>query len=49
MSGPASLFLFAASAFAPSCLLAVPVPYMASGKMFEMAKYFDMYVQIRHV
>jgi len=29
MSGPASLFLFAASAFAPSCLLAVPVPYMA--------------------
>ena len=29
MSGPASLFLFAASAFAPSCLLAVPVLYMA--------------------
>jgi len=29
MSGPASLFLFAASAFAPSCLLVVPVPYMA--------------------
>jgi len=29
MSGPASLFLFAAFAFAPSCLLVVPVPYMA--------------------
>ena len=29
MSGPASLFLFAASAFALSCLLVVPVPYMA--------------------
>ena len=29
MSGPASLFLFAASAFAPSCLLVVPVTYMA--------------------
>jgi len=29
MSGPASLFLFAASAFAPSCLLVVLVPYMA--------------------
>ena len=29
MSGPASLFLFVASIFAPSCLLAVPVPYMA--------------------
>ena len=29
MSGPASLFLFAASVFTLSCLLAVPVPYMA--------------------
>jgi len=29
MSGPASLFLFATTAFAPSCLLAVPVQYMA--------------------
>ena len=29
MSGPASLFLFAVSAFARSCLLAVSVPYMA--------------------
>ena len=29
MSGPASLFCFAVSAFTPSCLLAVPFPYMA--------------------
>ena len=29
MSGPASLFLFDGSAFTPSCLLAVPFPYMA--------------------
>jgi len=29
MSEPASLFLLAASVFARSCLLAVPVPYMA--------------------
>ena len=29
MSGPASLFLFAVSAFTPSCLLTVPFPYMA--------------------
>jgi len=37
MSGPASLFLFAASAFAPSCLLAVPFPYMAPvAKDFEI-------------
>ena len=37
MSEPAFLFLFATSAFAPSCLLAVPVPYMAPGaKDFEI-------------
>ena len=29
MSGPASLFLFTASAFASACLRIVPVPYMA--------------------
>ena len=37
MSGPASLFLSAVSAFTPSCLLAVPFPHMAPvAKDFEI-------------